>query len=314
MAYNINRNMKVDKFPLHRPTLEEVRCILEEALRQNFYDASVTVVTCPDLTAPPFGLVAPGLGGTPRLADVGGVPNLTPVPQTNKVYSLNNVLKLVQMEDGMIIGPGAGNSHFVGVNSEMMANLHVGQVDSSIKNCSYVSKVDTENGNCCHLDKYRTMEFGLMANLFISQGKTGEVLEVKASKRKGEENLISCLRNSLKHHFQEKGKFVGMGGVFNIVSGKAKFHVMPAFPETPFSCDADVDKWLHFYDFHAPLTVVSAFISDDIPGQGLRVEHSHGWSPHGEGGHYHYDVTPDEVAYHGYFNVADFMYRIDKPE
>ena len=32
-------------------------------------------------------------------------------------------------------------------------------------------------------------------------------------------------------------------------SGSAKFHVMPDFPPKPFACDAEVDDWLHFYDF-----------------------------------------------------------------
>ena len=45
----------------------------------------------------------------------------------------------------------------------------------------------------------------------------------------------------------------------------------------------------------------------------LRVEHFHGFSAHGDGGHYHYDTTPNDVAYSAYFNVAEFMFRIDRP-
>ena len=29
------------------------------------------------------------------------------------------------------------------------------------------------------------------------------------------------------------------------------------------------------------------------------------FSRHGDGGHYHYDTTPDEVEYVGYFNLAE---------
>jgi hypothetical protein len=46
----------------------------------------------------------------------------------------------------------------------------------------------------------------------------------------------------------------------------------------------------------------------------LRVEHTHCFSAHGEGGHYHYDLTPKEVQYTGYFVVVEAMYRIDAPE
>ena len=44
------------------------------------------------------------------------------------------------------------------------------------------------------------------------------------------------------------------------------------------------------------------------------MEHFHGFSHHGEGGHYHYDVTPEEVQYVGYFTPAEKLYRIDKPD
>jgi hypothetical protein len=62
----------------------------------------------------------------------------------------------------------------------------------------------------------------------------------------------------------------------------------------------------------APLICLSEFVSHD-PGLDLRIEHTHCFSNHGEGGHYHYDITPDEVEYHGYYTVAEKIVRIDKP-
>ena len=50
-----------------------------------------------------------------------------------------------------------------------------------------------------------------------------------------------------------------------------------------------------------------------VQGLDLRIEHFHCFSDHGEGGHYHYDVTPDDVQYTGFFNVAEKIYRIDRP-
>lgn len=46
----------------------------------------------------------------------------------------------------------------------------------------------------------------------------------------------------------------------------------------------------------------------------LRVEHTHCFSDHGEGGHYHYDTTPEEVEYLGYYTVAEHIYRVDRPK
>ena len=37
----------------------------------------------------------------------------------------------------------------------------------------------------------------------------------------------------------------------------------------------------------------------------LRIEHSHGYNFQGEGGHYHYDITPDEVEYRGIFTLGE---------
>lgn len=48
-------------------------------------------------------------------------------------------------------------------------------------------------------------------------------------------------------------------------------------------------------------------------GLDLRVEHTHGFSHHGEGGHYYIDTTPNLVEYLGYFLPAEFVYRIDRP-
>jgi hypothetical protein len=48
---------------------------------------------------------------------------------------------------------------------------------------------------------------------------------VIAKSRKGKDNFVSCMRQSLDHYY---GNFrtVGMGGVFCIETGQAKLHVM----------------------------------------------------------------------------------------
>ena len=48
-------------------------------------------------------------------------------------------------------------------------------------------------------------------------------------------------------------------------------------------------------------------------GLDLRVEHTHCFSSHGDGGHYHYDVTPKDVEYFGYFVPVEKIYRVDAP-
>lgn len=71
-------------------------------------------------------------------------------------------------------------------------------------------------------------------------------------------------------------------------------------------------------DTTASLVSLSALFLTYCPfvskqGLDLRVEHTHGFSHHGEGGHYYIDTTPSTVEYLGYFLPAEFVYRIDRP-
>ena len=79
--------------------------------------------------------------------------------------------------------------------------------------------------------------------------------------------------------------------------------------------DEDVENWLRFYKTEAPLSHLSFMTSQDIEGFDIRIEHTHSFSGHGHGGHYHGDVNDnlEEVEYEGYFGVAEKIYRIDQP-
>uniref|UniRef100_A0A2K5JP29 DUF1907 domain-containing protein n=1 Tax=Colobus angolensis palliatus TaxID=336983 RepID=A0A2K5JP29_COLAP len=114
---------------------------------------------------------------------------------------------------------------------------------------------------------------GAGAGPFQTLGFNSEVIEVKARRRTGPLNFVTCMRQTLEKHYGNKP--VGMGGTFIIQKGKVKSHIM---------------------------------------GFDLRLEHTHFFSHHGEGGHYHCDTTPDIVEYLGYFLPAEFLYRIDQPK
>ncbi|XP_070571698.1 ester hydrolase C11orf54 homolog [Ptychodera flava] len=290
---------------LYIPDFEEVTEVLRGGLESNFANVSVDVVDCPDLTQPPFTLAAQGICGSPRLADVGGVPYLMPLANKDKIYNFEKVSVQVDVPDAFIIGAGAGPHHIVGVNNELIPNIRVGG-----ENKTYTCKINPDD-NSYILEKAKSKDFCLLANLYVSEGKPGKVIEVKASKRTGEENFVTCMRKTLKAKYGEKP--VGFGGVFLIEKGKAKIHVMPEFSTKPIESDAAVNEWLKFYEMKATLVCLSTFISAD-PGLDLRVEHTHCFSHHGDGGHYHYDVTPEEVEYRGFFVPAEYIYRIDAPE
>jgi len=298
----------VQKLALDAPSLEDLVEPLAAGLALNFQHSSVEVVSCPDLRESPYSLAAPGLCGNPRIADIGGPPNLAPTPKLDRKYSFIDMVQLMEMgSKGAIIGASAGPFHVLGVNSELMPNWSY--EEDAITNRTHYAKIDGKGECLCK--RLNCEEFGLMANLFGSDGKPGKVLKITAKIRTGADNFTASIQRALKDKFGER--IISVGGVFLIKKGKANLHVMPDFSSTPLKSREEVEKWLRYFDMTAPLVCLSVFHSHD-PGLDLRLEHTHCFSDHNQGGHYHDDTTPADVEYEAYFNVADTLYRIDRPE
>ena len=62
-----------------------------------------------------------GLGGSPRIIDIGGVPYLMPLVDRTKLYDLTEVASLVGLPGAFILGAGAASSRVAGVNCEVRA-------------------------------------------------------------------------------------------------------------------------------------------------------------------------------------------------
>jgi len=178
-------------------------------------------------------------------------------------------------------------------------------------NKTHIVKVNPEDDSYIQQDQ-NSAEFSLLGNFYLSEGKPGKVLEIKAAERIGEENFVSCVHKTLTEAYGED-KAVGVGGTFLLQKGKANIHVMPDFSKTPLDTDKDIFNWLKFYEMDAPLIHVGEIVSADPEKLHLRCEHFHCFSDHGQGGHYHFDTTPKDAAYLAYFNVAEAVYRIDLP-
>jgi hypothetical protein len=297
----------VEKIDLSPPSLEELVDPVRSALSSNFQDVSVSVVGCPDLREAPFSLAAQGLSGNPRIGDVGGPSNLAPLPKLDRKYSFLEMAKLMEMgSKGALLGASAGPFHVLGMNSELMPNISFD--GEAISNNTHCAKIDGEGQCLC--EQLSSTDFGLMANLFGSDGVPGDVLKIEAKVRTGETNFTQIIQDALKTEFGEQT--ISIGGVFVIKKGKANLHVMPDFSKIPLESRDAVDSWLRYFDMEAPLTCLSVFHSND-PGFDLRMEHTHCFSSHNQGGHYHGDITPKEVEYEAYFNVAEVLYRIDRP-
>ncbi|XP_047988884.1 ester hydrolase C11orf54 homolog isoform X3 [Leguminivora glycinivorella] len=300
--------------PLHKPPLEEIVEVLSRALKSNFESVAVSAEVSPDLTQEPYSLTAPGLCGNEKLIELGGPPYLMPSVQRDKVYDLAALAKQQRRDPAFLAGAGAGPWPYIGVNCEGIINLSVrnGTVDQGTRVVS-VHPVGAAKGSSGYQQRRlpnNETRTALLGNYLLSDGSPGKVIKVVAKKRIGEANFITAIREALKQHYGDK--VVGLGGMFLLRAGKVKHHVMPDFSPTPLCSDSDVDNWLHYFEMRAPITHVGTMVTGDLD-LDLRVQHFHGWGAHGDGGHYHYDTTPDAVEYEGYFTVASSVVRIDAP-
>ncbi|XP_061658801.1 ester hydrolase C11orf54 homolog isoform X2 [Syngnathoides biaculeatus] len=318
---------KTEKAKLYVPDLEELRAVLQTGLKDNFAEVKVSVVECPDLTKDPFNFPVRGLCGNPRVTDVGGVPYLVPVVQKHKEYDMNAISKELELPGAFILGAGAVSSRIVGMNAEIVLRCTLYFLSQLIPlvlteadgrpavNSSYFSSINPLDGQCLqesYSEKFSDCNFGLLGNLYACEGRPGKVIEVRAEKRTGDQSIVTALRKTLEVQYPDQS--LALGGTFIIQRGKAKIHIMPReFSACPLNSDEEVNSWLKHFEVKAPLICQSVLVSKD-PGLDLRVEHTHCFSHHGEGGHYYIDTTPDSVEYLGYFVPAEFIYRIDRPK
>ena len=218
-------------------------------------------------------------------------------------------LKFLGFINALVIGAACGPYKIIGSNHEFIPNLYFDETGKVVNNSYFAQTLKDGQYIVKPLD---SSLISLLGNVFISEGKSGKVLKVEVKKRKEvENNFITIIRKILLEKFGKKA--VSFGGAFLIKSGKAKLHIMPDFSKIPLNTDEDVNNWLNFFEFKSPLVCLTSFHTFD-PNLDLRMEHTHCFSNHGQGGHYHCDVTPNQIEYEGYFNFAQTIYRVDCPK
>jgi len=79
-----------------------------------------------------------------------------------------------------------------------------------------------------------------------------------------------------------------------------------------------VKDFLQFYEPVGPeLQGYSILWTGDPTGGDLNLResgehtHFHSYTKENSAGHYHFDVTPEEIEYEGYFNTAEEVHRVN---
>uniref|UniRef100_A0A1B6MUE0 DUF1907 domain-containing protein n=1 Tax=Graphocephala atropunctata TaxID=36148 RepID=A0A1B6MUE0_9HEMI len=303
--------LKVEEKPLFVPPLEDVVRTLQDGLPSYFHSVSVSCVECPDLTAEPFCLVAPGLCGSPKVVEMGGVSNFMPLYNPDKMYDLKHFNRLLGVDPVVVLGTGAG-PFIDGHNCcELLANALISK--GEVQSLNRIAKVTDENdrGYTIQFLPKNETKFVLMANLFASNGKPGKVLKINCKNRIKDEDFPAAVRKCLAEKFKDKP--LGLGGVFLVEGSKVRQHIPPKeFSEVPITSPEQLNNWLRFFDMNPPLVFVGTILTQDM-GLEMILQHFHSFSDHGEGGHYHHDTDPHSVEYLAYFSLAEKAVHVDRP-
>jgi len=303
---------KIVDFP--QSDLSTVASALRGGLAETFETVEVDLVACPDLRA--IGVASAGMCGSTALLEFGGEPYAHNPKYRGTNVSIEAMLDASGVANAKVFGAAMADAAAIGGNcGEMISNA-----DPRAENLSRVARVGGDRE--CIAERYTASTCGPIANLFVSEGIQGEVIRVDVRRRTGDQiSLTQAMRESLKS-MSDDDSHLGMGGVFELVAGKVRSHVMPNYEcleDGYYDTDKEqvVRDFLQFYEHMGPgLLFFCALWTGDPSGGDLNLrpsgEHTHFYHPDDavqQAGHYHGDVTPNDVHYRGYFNLARQIIR-----
>ena len=300
------------------PPLDDIADAVGRHLKDVYAEVSVSVTACPDLTA--FGCAQVGLGGWPALIEIGGEPYVhNPEYRDEGSFDLRAIADAAELSGCKLIGAGFPClTQTSGKCGELIPCE-----DLNGDRLSKLARVGADGEPL--LEQYPSSQHGGLGNLYACQGLTGDVIRVVVRHRIGEEaSLSQAIRHGLANLTANGSRHIGLGGVFRVLEGKVRAHISPDFECIPFAY-YDTEKnevfrpdFLRFYDDMGPdLTCLSVLWTGDPTGGDLHLrptgEHTHFFSTAGrpDGGHYHFDTTPEIVSYEGYFHPAERVVRVN---
>lgn len=291
---------------------DDLIAALQSGLESHFESVDVQLMACPDLTE--IGVASSGMGGASALMEFGGEPYAHNPKYRGTNVSVSEMLRASGIDGAKVFGAAMADTAALDGNAgEMISNI-------GEQNLSRVARVSPDKE--CISEPYPADTCGPIANMFVSEGAPGDVVCIEVKKRISEQmSLTQAMRESLASITGDKNH-VGIGGVFELLQGKIKSHVMPNYDclvdgYYDVSQEQVVKDFLQFYDHMGPgLLFFTALWTGDPTGDDLNLrasgEHTHFYHPDTsiqQAGHYHGDVTPDDVHYRGYFKLADRIIR-----
>ncbi|XP_077268737.1 ester hydrolase C11orf54 homolog [Temnothorax americanus] len=346
----------MDSINLPPTTLSEVATILQNGMRPAFREVNVDISACPCLTRKPFNLTGIGLSGRPSVIHVGDYINIIPTPRPNK--STWNIGKRCEIllsagHDSFIFGSGYAVKPYMPYNGHvcLINTFYAQKYDNIIFKSHLFTFICQKPDHCCSslwtrcrapafinnrsrivfadasngqtriemLTRPDQMICSLMGNFFISEGKQGNVLRVRAKGRESIVDIITIIQSILHRHFYEEDRTIALGGVLQMRNGRVAQNVMPEQYPPRVSSFIDLARWFKCHDLQlkSDLIAVGTIINTepDILYEEQRYDSPlprrhhqfHSFSTDGVGGQFVNDIM-STVEYKGYFNLANKIY------
>ena len=305
-----------EKFDI--PPLQKIADALNIGLKENYKYVNVKVVDCPNLKN--WGCPAEGISGNEKIIDVGGEPYMHDPEFIGTEFNYEEISKKIGSEKSYALGAGSSAmSCMDGHCGELTINENL--ITSESK--SLVARVGKNKE--CIVEKYLERKHGGLSNIYFSDGRAGKVIQLKIKVRIGKQGSLSqSMRSALIKHMPIKNnKHVALGGVFRVLKGKIKSHVQPDYKDIKVEYyDPKQMKCIKdFLQFYQPvgseLQCYTVLWTGDPSGGNLNLResgehtHFHSYNHNKDAGHYHFDVTPNEIEYEGYFNMPKEVYRVN---
>jgi hypothetical protein len=260
------------------------------------------------------------MSGNQKITDVGGEPYMHDKKYIGAEFDFRDVAKFIGAEKSYAFGAGSGAMSCLDghcgelvINANFITNEHKSVIAMVGKNKECITK------------DYSASKHGGLGNVFYTDGKQGKVIKAIIKGRSGAQgSLTQAIRTALLENLELKGNdHLGLAGVFRVLKGKIKSHIQPDYEDIKheyydpkqMKC---VKDFLQFYQpVGSELQCYTVLWTGDPTGGNMNLRessehtHFHSYNNKQEAGHYHCDVTPDEIEYECYFNTADEIYRVN---
>jgi hypothetical protein len=310
--------LKIEKSKFKEYSLDSISDALQSGLSNNYKLVEVSIVDCPNLRN--WDCPSEGISGNQKIIDVGGEPYMHDPKLIGAEFDYEEISKMIGSEKSYALGAGSGAmSCLDGHCGELVINENLITDESK----SIIARVGKNKE--CIAEKYTARKHGGLGNVFYTDGVRGKVIKIKIKGRSGEQgSLTQAMRKALSDNLKIKDNdHMALAGVFRILNGKIKSHVQPDYKDIKHEYyDPEqmkcVKDFLQFYEPVGPeLQSYCVLWTGDPTGGNLNLResgehtHFHSYTKENIAGHYHFDVTPEEIEYEGYFNTATEVHRVN---